>query len=72
MVLPLKVSLKEKELKKKKQMNKTSYLTMMLIMMSVSFSVGVVYSDKIKSNMSWVFDDKESKYKEEYVNKTSL
>lgn len=41
-------------------------------MMSVSFSVGVVYSDKIKSNMSWVFDDKESKYKEEYVNKTSL
>jgi|DEB0MinimDraft_10_1074344.scaffolds.fasta_scaffold86317_2 hypothetical protein len=33
------------------------------IFMSASFTAGVIYSDEVKSNISWIFDD-DSKYQE--------
>lgn len=45
-------------------MNKISYIMTLFIFMSASFTAGVIYSDEVKSNVNWIFDDG-SKYQED-------
>lgn len=45
-------------------MSKISYIVILCVFMSAFFTAGVIYSDAVKSNVSWIFDDG-SKYQED-------
>jgi hypothetical protein len=51
-------------------MNKISYIFALCLAMSASFVVGILYSEDVKSNISWIFDDGK-KYQENYIDKNN-